>query len=134
MTILGSETDFHRLTGEAPGEGVARTSRADGDLTSRLHLADPELGLQELVSYSAFWGGVVVPGLLVTALVLLPYLDRKRVGVGRWFARQRVVANTIFTVCLIAAIVFTVIGTFFRGPNWDWIKPWKPTTTVTEGH
>ena len=92
------------------------------------------LGLQELVSYSAFWGGVVVPGLLVTALVLLPYLDRKREGVGRWFARQRVVANTIFTVCLIAAIVFTVIGTFFRGPNWDWIKPWKPTTTVTEGH
>ena len=27
------------------------------------------LGLQELVTYSAFWGGVVVPGLLVTALV-----------------------------------------------------------------
>jgi quinol-cytochrome oxidoreductase complex cytochrome b subunit len=36
------------------------------------------LGLQELVSYSAFWGGVVIPGLLVTALVLLPYLDRAR--------------------------------------------------------
>src|ERR1035437_322734 len=26
------------------------------------------LGLQEFVSYSAFWGGVVIPGLLVTAL------------------------------------------------------------------
>jgi quinol-cytochrome oxidoreductase complex cytochrome b subunit len=92
------------------------------------------LGLQELVSYSAFWGGVVVPGLLVTALMLLPYLDRKRAGVGRWFARERAVANTIFTICLLAAIVFTVIGTFFRGPNWDWVEPWKQPPAVTEGH
>ncbi len=92
------------------------------------------LGLQELVSYSAFWGGVVVPGLLVTALALLPYLDRKRAGVGRWFARERVVANSIFTVCLITAIVFTIIGTYFRGPNWGWVEPWQQPPTVTEGH
>lgn len=91
------------------------------------------LGLQELVSYSAFWGGVVVPGLLVTALLLLPYLDRGRAGVGRWFARERAVANTIFTVCLLAAVVFTVIGSLFRGPNWSWHEPWKPAPTVTEG-
>ncbi len=92
------------------------------------------LGLQELVSYSAFWGGVVVPALLVTALVLLPYLDRKRVGVGRWFARERAVANTIFTVCLLAAVIFTVIGTFFRGPNWDWVEPWRKPPPVSEAH
>ena len=92
------------------------------------------LGLQELVSYSAFWGGVVVPGLLVAALMLLPYLDRKRAGVGRWFARERAVANTIFTICLLAAIVFTIIGTYFRGPNWDWVEPWKQPPAATEGH
>ncbi len=91
------------------------------------------LGLQELVSYSAFWGGVVVPGLLVTALALLPYLDRKRVGIGRWFARERVVANTIFSLCLLAAIVFTIIGTYFRGPNWGWVEPWRKPPVVTEG-
>jgi cytochrome b-561 len=90
------------------------------------------LGLQELVSYSAFWGGVVVPGLLVTALILLPYLDHKRKGVGRWFARERVVANTIFTVCLVIAIVLTVIGTLFRGPNWSWQEPWKKPSAATE--
>jgi len=86
-----------------------------------------------LVSYSAFWGGVVVPGLLVTALALLPYLDRRRVGIGRWFARERWVANTIFTVCLLAAIVFTVIGSFFRGPNWGWVEPWQKPPAVSEG-
>ncbi len=91
------------------------------------------LGLQELVSYSAFWGGVVVPGLLVTALALLPYLDRKRVGIGQWFARERIVANTLFTLCLLAAIVFTIIGTYFRGPNWGWVEPWQKPPVVTEG-
>lgn len=90
------------------------------------------LGLQELVSYSAFWGGVVVPGLLVTALILLPYLDHKRKGVGRWFARERVVANTIFTLCLVIAVVLTAIGSLFRGPNWSWQEPWKKPPTATE--
>jgi len=92
------------------------------------------LGLQEFVSYSAFWGGVVIPGLLVTALLLLPYLDRKRVGVGRWFARERWIANSIFTVCLLAAIVFTVIGTCFRGPNWGWVEPWQQPPASAESH
>jgi quinol-cytochrome oxidoreductase complex cytochrome b subunit len=84
------------------------------------------LGLQELVAYSAFWGGVVVPGLLVTALVALPYIDRKPKGVGVWFSGERKVAISIFSVCLGAAIVLTVIGTAFRGPNWGFQLPWKP--------
>lgn len=91
------------------------------------------LGLQELVAYSAFWGGVVVPALLVTALLALPYLDRKRRGVGVWFSGERKVAVTIFSICLGAAIVFTVIGTAFRGPNWSLQLPWKPVR-VEEGH
>src|SRR5664280_880960 len=110
------------------------------ELANPIHPPNPAkapwyfLGLQELVSYSAFWGGVVVPGVLVVALVLLPYMDRQRKGVGRWFARERVVANTIFTICLLTAIVLTIIGTFFRGPNWGWVDPWKPTPVQTEGH
>ncbi|MCX6900122.1 MAG: cytochrome b N-terminal domain-containing protein [Verrucomicrobia bacterium] len=84
------------------------------------------LGLQELVAHSAFWGGVVVPALIVVALVMLPYLDRKRVGIGVWFARERKLAVTIFTVCLVAATVLTLVGSAFRGPNWALQVPWKP--------
>ncbi len=93
------------------------------------------LGLQELVSHSAFWGGVVVPGVLVLTLVMLPYLDRGRQGIGRWFARERTLANTIFTLVLVVAIALTIIGTFFRGPNWAWQVPWRhpPAQTQTEG-
>ncbi len=83
------------------------------------------LGLQELVAYSAFWGGVVVPTLVVTALVALPYIDRKRHGVGVWFSKERKVAITLFSICLIAAISLTVIGSLFRGPNWAFQLPWK---------
>jgi len=110
------------------------------ELANPIHPPNPAkapwyfLGLQELVSYSAFWGGVVVPGLLVTALMLLPYMDRQRKGVGRWFARERAVANTIFSVCLVIAVVLTIIGTSFRGPNWGWVVPWKPPPAITEGH
>ena len=91
------------------------------------------LGLQELVAHSAFWGGVVVPGLVVAALVLLPYFDRRRRGVGVWFARERKVAITIFTICLATAVTLTVIGSMFRGPNWSFQLPWKPIH-VQEGH
>ncbi len=114
----------------APLEGIANTVHPPNPAKAPWYF----LGLQELVSYSAFWGGVVVPGALVTALVLLPYLDRKRKGVGRWFARERVVANTIFTICLVIAVVLTIIGTLFRGPNWSWQEPWKKPPVVTESH
>jgi len=82
------------------------------------------LGLQEMVSYSAFWGGVGVPTIFVVLLLLAPYLDRKPGGVGRWFARERLLANTIFITLVLANIMFIIIGTFFRGPNWSMVLPW----------
>jgi quinol-cytochrome oxidoreductase complex cytochrome b subunit len=82
------------------------------------------LGLQELVHYSAFVGGVLVPTLVVVALLALPYLDRSPGGSGRWFAPERRVGNAIFTGIVAVATVLTLIGTLFRGPNWAWTWPW----------
>ena len=81
------------------------------------------LGLQEQVSYSAFWGGIGVPGIELLLLVLLPYFDRGKAGVGRWFARQRILANSIFLLFVITNVVLIVIGTFFRGANWQFVSP-----------
>ena len=47
------------------------------------------LGLQELVSYSAFMGGVGIPAIVVLGLALVPYLDREPEDVGIWFSGQR---------------------------------------------
>jgi quinol-cytochrome oxidoreductase complex cytochrome b subunit len=81
------------------------------------------LGLQEMVSYSAFWGGVGIPGLMVALLLIVPYIDRTPHGVGRWFARERLLANTIFLTLVTLNVIFIIIGTFFRGPNWAFVSP-----------
>jgi len=83
------------------------------------------LGLQELVHYSALVGGVIVPTLMVVGLLVLPYVDRTRAGVGRWFAPERRVINIVFTALAVVFVGLTIVGTFFRGPNWAWVWPWK---------
>jgi len=81
------------------------------------------LGLQEMVSYSAFWGGIGIPGPMVAMLIVVPYIDRGKAGVGRWFARERLMANTIFLTLVVLNVIFIIIGTFFRGPNWSFVSP-----------
>lgn len=82
------------------------------------------LGLQELVSYSAFIGGVAAPGLMVLGLLLVPYIDRKKVGIGKWFAKERWLANSLFMAFLIIMGVLIVVGVWFRGENWALVLPW----------
>lgn len=82
------------------------------------------LGLQELVSYSAFWGGIGIPTIFVILLLLAPYLDRRPGGVGKWFGRERLLPNTIYLSAVLLNIILVIIGTFFRGPNWEFVSPW----------
>jgi len=82
------------------------------------------LGLQELVSYSAFWGGVGIPGIEVLILLLVPYIDRSPRGVGVWFAKERILANSLFMLFAVVNVILMIIGTFFRGPNWSFVSPW----------
>ncbi len=89
------------------------------------------LGLQELVSYSALIGGVVIPGLIVVGLLLIPYIDRKKKGIGIWFAKERALANTLFMTFLVVMLILIVLGTYFRGPNWDFVLPWE---SIPGGH
>ena len=82
------------------------------------------LGLQEMVSYSAFWGGIGMPTIFVLLLLGTPYVDRSPKGVGKWFSRDRLLTNTIFIAFVVANIIFVIIGTFFRGANWSFVTPW----------
>jgi quinol-cytochrome oxidoreductase complex cytochrome b subunit len=104
----------------APLEEIANPTRTPNPAKAPWYF----LGLQELVHYSALIGGVLVPTLVVVALVVLPYVDRRPGGTGRWFAAERRVANTIFTALVLATVVLTIVGTLFRGANWNWVWPW----------
>ena len=83
------------------------------------------LGVQELAHWSAFWGGVFVPAATVAGLCLLPYVDTRQDGVGRYFARERRLATALFLLLLLFMTVTTVVGTFFRGPAWA-LQWWPP--------
>ena len=151
------------------------------------------LGLQEMVAFSAFMGGIGIPAIVLLGLGLIPYLDRETEGTGVWFGGPggwplvrfsivfglcapiviesfairfgwlrewfpaipqlivtavnpatiltavyalysiwcikryqsvRAGAMGLFTCFLCGFIVLTVIGTYFRGPNW--VFYWSP--------
>lgn len=105
---------------DAPLEELADPTRTPNPAKAPWYF----LGLQELVHYSAFIGGVLVPTIVVLLLLLTPYLDSAPRGVGVWFPPERRGANWIFGVLASVAIVLTLIGTYFRGPNWAWVWPW----------
>jgi quinol-cytochrome oxidoreductase complex cytochrome b subunit len=78
-------------------------------------------GLQELLShFDPLVAGILIPTGIVLLLFLLPYIDRNPATE----ARNRKVAVLVFSVLLTAAVVLTVIGTFFRGPGWRFVAPW----------
>jgi quinol-cytochrome oxidoreductase complex cytochrome b subunit len=80
------------------------------------------VGLQELLAhFDPLVAGVLVPGVLVAALVALPYVDRNP---SRRPADRRV-ALGIFWALFIALAVLTVIGALFRGPGWAFVLPWE---------
>jgi quinol-cytochrome oxidoreductase complex cytochrome b subunit len=152
------------------------------------------LGIQELVSFSAFMGGLGIPAIALIGLGLIPYLDREESGSGDWFGgpggwplvRRSIVwglaaaagieafaiqfgwlrqwfphipqliitainpgtvltvayglyslwlvkrygsaragALGLFTCFLCGFTVLTIIGTYFRGPNWEFY--WSPS-------
>lgn len=83
------------------------------------------LGLQELVSYSAFVGGVLIPTLIVIGLMLIPFIDRKKIGIGKWFAKERALANGLFLTFLLVMGALIILGTYFRGANWSFVVPWE---------
>ncbi len=151
------------------------------------------LGVQEMVSFSAFMGGVGIPAIVLLGLALIPYLDRETEGTGEWcggpggrrlvgfaaafglstavlieavairfgwlrewfphipqlvitlvnpgtlltllyalfslwavrrYDSLRAGSLALFTCFLCGFLVLTVIGTYFRGPNW--VFYWSP--------
>jgi quinol-cytochrome oxidoreductase complex cytochrome b subunit len=83
------------------------------------------LGVQELVSYDAFLGGVLIPTLIVLALFATPYIDKNPRGVGIWFSRERKLAILLFALLVIIWTILIIIGVYFRGPEWRWFWPWE---------
>ncbi len=180
---------FVALLADAPLLEQANPSFAENPAKSPWYF----LGIQELVSYSAFAGGLLIPVLYLVFLFSIPYRDREDGYVGEWFSGKRGLkvvwrsaafafllvvlqlfvmirfgwlrdwfpgisqwfvmlinpatitggsfillaevvrqrsqstrmgALALFTTTFVALVIFTIVGIWFRGPNWDFF--WSP--------
>jgi quinol-cytochrome oxidoreductase complex cytochrome b subunit len=68
---------------------------------------------------------VLVPTLAIALLLVFSYFAKP--GSRAWveFLRERPVSWWIMTWFIAVALVLTIVGTFFRGPGWSWVWPWR---------
>jgi len=85
------------------------------------------LGLQELLVFSDAWNvGVVVPCLIILGLMAIPYLDCNREGDGYYTIDRRRFAYLVFQFGFLQLwVLLILIGTFMRGPNWNFFGPYE---------
>jgi quinol---cytochrome c reductase cytochrome c subunit, bacillus type len=80
------------------------------------------LGLQEMLSYfDPMVAGVLVPTFGLIALMIIPYVDRT----PSVRPTDRKLAIMIFTFFVISASILTIFGSFFRGPGFNFVFPWR---------
>lgn len=163
----------------APLEGLADPTNTPNPAKAPWYF----LGLQEMLHYfPPVVAGVLIPGLLVIALIIIPYFNINIEAEGFFLTNRRRKRNAFYLVAgalllfllvldvyvalgptllvagmmLIAAfsspqspqrferylaskpiswwimtwfllelVVLTAVGTFFRGPGWSWVWPWR---------
>ena len=86
------------------------------------------LGLQEILVYFDPWhAGVIAPSLIIVGLMVLPYIDTNPKGNGYYtYAERKYEILTFFIGFHVLWISLIVVGTFLRGPGWNWFWPWEP--------
>ena len=167
------------LLWDAPLEGLADPMHTPNPAKAPWYF----LGLQELLHYfPPVVAGVLIPGLVVMALIVIPYFNINVEAEGLWLRdkakRLRIFGIVVLVFCIFLAIfdvwvalvptvivaaflllatqtdpqtargfrrwlvrkplsfwimtwflfelvVLTAIGTFFRGPGWSWVLPWR---------
>ena len=85
------------------------------------------LGLQEMLVYFDPWmAGVVFPSLIIVGLMAIPYIDTNPKGNGYYTFKERKVEITLFLFgFLILWVLLVILGTFLRGPNWNFFGPYE---------
>jgi hypothetical protein len=179
IELLAISLVLFSLFFNAPLEGIADATHTPNPAKAPWYF----LGLQELLHYfPPVVAGVLVPGLLIMALIVIPYFninieanglflkDRTKrlrlfylTALGmlifllvfhvyvaaaptvivtlamvvaanskpdsparlRRYLAAKPLAYWVMTWFLFELIVLTAVGTWFRGPGWSWVWPWR---------
>ena len=80
------------------------------------------LGLQELLTmFHPMVAGVTIPGMGLFLLGVAPFVDKN----PSHHPRDRKFAIAIFTLFVMLWAVLVIIGSFFRGPGFNFVFPWN---------
>lgn len=114
---------FWAICFEAPLEEFASTTNAPNPAKAPWYF----LGLQEMLVYYDPWlAGVVLPGLIIVGLIAIPYIDINPRGNGYYTFKERKFAVLTFQFgWLILWVLLIILGTFLRGPNWNFFGPFE---------
>src|SRR5450631_578471 len=70
------------------------------------------------------WDALLPLWIVVTLLCLAGRTADQQKGFRNW-VRSRSLSFWIMTLFLMEAVILTSVGTFFRGPSWTWVWPWR---------
>jgi quinol---cytochrome c reductase cytochrome c subunit, bacillus type len=179
IEVLACALVLISLLWDAPLEGLADPMHTPNPAKAPWYF----LGLQELLHYfPPVVAGVLIPGLVVMALIVIPYFKINVEAEGLWLRdktkRLRIFGVVVVIFCIFLAVfdvwvalvptlfvaafmllaaqtdpqtaqgfrkwlvrkplsfwvmtwflfelvVLTAVGTFFRGPGWSWVLPWR---------
>ena len=80
------------------------------------------LGLQELLTmFHPMVAGVTIPGVGLIVMILAPYIDKNPSNKPE----DRKFATSLMTVHVMFWAVLVIIGSFFRGPGFNFTLPWR---------
>jgi menaquinol-cytochrome c reductase cytochrome b/c subunit len=80
------------------------------------------LGLQELLTmFHPMIAGVTIPGIGLALLAFAPFIDKN----PSHAPTDRKFAISIFTLFVMLWAVLVIIGSFFRGPGFNFVFPWN---------
>jgi menaquinol-cytochrome c reductase cytochrome b/c subunit len=68
---------------------------------------------------------VLAPTVVVTGLLLFSYFAAPGRSPKVEYLRTRPVSWWVMTWFICVAVVLTLVGTYFRGPGWSWVWPWR---------
>jgi hypothetical protein len=117
LILLASVTIFSALV-RAPLLGLADFNKTPNPSKAPWYF----LGLQELLTmFHPMVAGVTIPGVGLGLLALAPYIDKN----ASTKPTDRKFAIAIFTIFIMMWAVLVIIGSFFRGPGFNFVFPWN---------
>ena len=117
LIVLAAVTIFSAMV-RAPLLGLADFNKTPNPSKAPWYF----LGLQELLTmFHPMVAGVTIPGMGLFLLMVAPFVDKN----PSTKPKDRKFAISIFTLFLMMWAVLVIIGSFFRGPGFNFVFPWN---------